>query len=161
MIVRPPGPASVSTPWSLIDVVNQICAANADLPLGGAGKFGRRALPSRDAVAGVVTGLRAALFPWHFGASDLSDEGLAYYVGRTLEASLSVLDDQVRIGLLFDCTHGEDPCETCARRAQEVTRELASRLPHLRRLLGMDALAAYDGDPAATSLHRPSFPMPG
>lgn len=161
MSVRPPGPASVSPSWSLTGVVNEICAANADLPLGGAGKFGRRALPSRDAVAGVVTGLRAALFPWHFGASDLSDEGLAYFVGRTLDASLSVLDEQVRIGLLFDCTHGEDPCETCARRARGATSELASRLPHLRRLLGMDALAAYDGDPAATSLHEAVFSYAG
>jgi serine O-acetyltransferase len=157
----PPGLAALHPSCSLTEVVNGICAANSDLLRGRTGRSGRRPLPSRDAIAGVVTGLRAALFPWHFGASDLSDEGLAYYVGRTLDASLSALNEQVRIGLLFDCAHGEDPCESCAHRAREVTGELASRLPHLRKLLGTDARAAYDGDPAATSLHEAIFSYAG
>jgi serine O-acetyltransferase len=148
-------------PWSLTNVVDAICEANRDLLRGRPGNSGRPALPSREAIASVIVGLRAALFPWHFGASHLSEEGLAYYVGRTLDASLLTLNDQVGVGLLFGCTHGDDPCETCARRAREVTRELALRLPHLRALLGTDARAAYEGDPAATSVDEPVFSYAG
>jgi serine O-acetyltransferase len=35
--------------------------------------LGIRDLPSREAVGSIVTGLRAALFPTHYGAPDLTD----------------------------------------------------------------------------------------
>src|SRR6185295_8649694 len=47
------------------------------------------------------------------------------------------------------------------RRAAEVTRELTFRLPAIRTLLGRDAQAAYDGDPAATSADEAVFCYPG
>ncbi len=157
--IRQVGPEPAT--WSLSAVVEAICQANGDLLRGRDGKSGRRSLPSREAVAGVVSGLRAALFPWHFGASDMSGEGLAYYVGRTLDASLAALDEQVRVGLLFDCQHGGEPCDVCPRRATEVARELAIRLPALRETLGSDARAAYEGDPAATSPDETIFSYAG
>jgi serine O-acetyltransferase len=157
--IRQVGPEPA--PWSLSAVVDAICQANGDLLRGRDGKSGRRSLPSREAVAAVVSGLRAALFPWHFGASDMSGEGLAYYVGRTLDASLAALDEQVRVGLLFDCQHGGEPCDMCPRRATEVVRELAARLPALRETLGSDARAAYEGDPAATSPDETIFSYAG
>jgi serine O-acetyltransferase len=141
-------------------VVNAICQANADLVPGRQGKLGRRSLPSREAVAGVASSLRAVLFPRHFGASDVSEDGLTYYVGRTLDAALDALERQVRVGLLFDCDHGGDDC-SCSRRATDVTRELATRLPAIRMLLGGDARAAYEGDPAATSPDEAVFSYAG
>ncbi len=153
--------AANGAPWSLAQVVDAICEANGDLLRTRLGRSGRSALPSREAIAGVVTGLRAALFPWHFGAPDLSSDGLAYYVGRTLDASLSALRAQVSIGLLFECAHEEAPCAACDRRSEAITHRFASRLPHLRHMLGSDARAAYEGDPAATSLHEPLFSYAG
>ena len=147
--------------WSLSGVVDALCAANEDLLHGKHRKEGRRALPSREVLTGVVSGLRAALFPWHFGTADVSEQGLVYYVGRTLDASLTALERQVHVGLLFDCGHDADPCEACARRATAVTRELAARLPAIRALLGRDARAAYEGDPAATSPDETVFSYAG
>jgi serine O-acetyltransferase len=146
---------SQAAAWSLSSVVDAICLANEDLVPG------RRAFPSREAVASVVSGLRAALFPRHFGAPDVSDGGLAYYVGRTLDASLGALESQIRVGLLFGCQHGGDPCTSCARRATEITHELATRLPAIRSQLGSDAQAAYEGDPAAKSPDEPVFSYAG
>lgn len=156
---RAPEPAPSA--WSLAPVVEAICQANADPMPGPSSKRGWRSLPSREAVAGVVSGLRAALFPRHFGASDVSEQGLAFYVGRTLDASLEALQTQVRVGLLFDCAHGGGPCEPCSRRATDVTRELATRLPRIRAALGSDARAAYEGDPAATSPDETVFSYAG
>ena len=157
--VRDAAPDSAA--WSLRAVVDAICLANGDLLRGRKGPLGRRPLPSREAVAGLVSGLRAALFPWHFGAPNLSSEGLAYYVGRTLDAALSVLEEQIRVGLLFDCPHGEDNCDSCSRGATAIVRKLASRLPALRETLGSDARAAYEGDPAATSPDETIFSYAG
>lgn len=133
-------------------VVDALCDANADLMRGRRARLGRHALPSREALVEIVAGLRAALFPGHFGASDLSNEGIHYYVGHRLDAALVTLREQVRRGLLFACPHcGEGPCAECEGRAEPLVRELTLRLPRVRNLLGSDAQAAYEGDPAATS----------
>jgi serine O-acetyltransferase len=132
-------------------VVEALCVANQGLLRGGLRRLERRTLPSRERIATIVTDLRGALFPWHFGAADVSQHGLAYYVGHTLERALSSLEEQVRVGLLFDCTHSATPCHACDERATEVIAAFTSRLPELRELLGTDARAAFEGDPAATS----------
>jgi len=129
-------------------VVDALCTSNADMLQGRRRKLGRYALPSREALAEIVHDLRASLFPGHFGASDLSDEGIHYYIGHTLDAALVALKEQVRRGLLFECPDAADPCEG---QAGPIVRELAVRLPRVRALLGSDARAAYEGDPAATS----------
>ena len=146
---------------SLAAVVEALCLANADLLRGGGRRLGRRALPSREALATIVKDLRAALFPWHFGAPDVSTEGLSYFVGRTLDTALAGLEEQVRVGLRFGCTHDVDACEECAERAPSITRDLSSRLPQIRATLESDARAAFEGDPAATSPDEALFSYAG
>ncbi len=146
---------------SLAAVVDALCLANADLLRGGGRRLGRRALPSREALGAIVRDLRAALFPWHFGAADVSGEGLRYFIGRTLDAALAGLEEQVRIGLLFGCGHDTEACRECAAKAPEITHDLASRLPKIRTMLESDARAAFDGDPAATSPDEALFSYAG
>lgn len=67
------------------------------------------------------------------------------------------LEEQVRVGLLFECAHCADPCEACGRRASEVMATFTARLPTVRKLLGTDAQAAFEGDPAATSADEAVF----
>lgn len=142
-------------------IVEALCAENANLLRGRRRKLGRNVLPSREAIARVAGELRAVLFPWHFGAADVSEDGLAYYVGRTLDGALAELREQVLVGFLFDCEHVEGRCATCEARASEVTTRFAQRLPALRQLLGSDAKAAFDGDPAATSPDEAVFSYAG
>ena len=167
----PPGPTSTvaksglarfrvhSVP--LAPIVDALCSANADL---GHGAGARRLLPSREALVQVVNDLRAALFPRYFGGSDLSDKGITYYVGQALDAALGSLHEQVRRDLQLACTHTQDEsgeCESCWQRASEVIQAFASRLPHVRALLGSDVQAAYEGDPAAMSADEAVFCYPG
>jgi serine O-acetyltransferase len=46
-------------------------------------------------------------------------------------------------------------------RAQQITIELLSRIPDMRRLLATDAQAAFDGDPACQNLDEVIFCYPG
>jgi serine O-acetyltransferase len=143
---------------ALADVVQALCDANRR---PSEGHHGTRLLPAPDALAEIVAELRSALFPWHFGARDLTDDGLAYYVGRTLDACLRSLERQIQLGFAFACGHASSPCRVCAARATEATREFVTRLPELRALLGTDALAAFESDPAATSPDEAIFCYPG
>jgi serine O-acetyltransferase len=117
-------------------------------------------LPSRDALIRVAAGLRAALFPSHFGPSDLSDEGADSFVGYTLDRTLGALHEQIRRGLCAACTT-PDECANCKQRAATMTRAFAEQLPAIRAMLEKDVRAAYDGDPAATSLEEAIFSYPG
>lgn len=120
-----------------------------------------RELPSREAIAQVVQGLSAALFPTHYGRPDLSDESIDYYVGNTLHGALAILSEQVRRGLFFandaNAEHDEDLADT----AIEITRRFAAQLPDIRALLVSDLQAAFHGDPAATSAAEILLCYPG
>ncbi len=170
---RPAEDGQVAGSWSLAPVVDALCAANAELVRGRGSRLGAGALPSREVLAGIEVNLRAALFPGHFGAPDLTDEGIKYYVGHTLDTALVALEEQIRRGFLFACPHAgphaahgpcasrDRDCDACVRLAGPVTRQFAARLPHIRALLGNDARAAYEGDPAATSPDEAVLCYPG
>jgi len=147
--------------WNLIRVVDSLAAANADLLPHRRRTLGRHVLPSREALEGIIADLRAALFPGHFGATDLSESGMRNYIGHRLDAALFALQAQVRRGLLFAREQGEADSRADERHAIEVTREFAQQLPAIRVLLGSDARAAFDGDPAATSPDETVFCYPG
>ena len=155
-------PASPASPtWDIVAVVDQLSAANADLLPGWQRRFGRHVMPSPETLDEVIRGLRAALFPAHFGAPDLSSGGIKSYVGHRLDGALFDLQEQVRRGFLFASANGEHDSDLCEQRSVEVMREFAGRLPAVRQLLGSDARAAYEGDPAATSPDEAVFCYPG
>lgn len=47
-----------------------------------------RELPSREAMHKLLQHLQAALFPTHYGHTDLSDETIDYFVGSQLNTGL-------------------------------------------------------------------------
>jgi serine O-acetyltransferase len=145
---------------SLAPVVDALCLQAEALapPRNGNGRI---VLPSRDAVLACVEGLRAAFFPGYFGAADLSDEHLHYYVGATLDRVLHGLEEQVRRGLAFAERHEDESCAHCADRAAAICSAFLARLPEVRRLVGSDVEAAYEGDPALKIKDEAIFSYPG
>ncbi len=145
---------------ALAPVVDQLCAAAA--ALGGRRNGGHRiVLPSRDVVIECVEALRAVFFPGYFGATDLSDEHLHYYIGATLDRVLHLFEEQVRRGIAFAEKHDYETCEHCGGRAAEVMKAFLGRLPEVRRLVSSDVDAAYEGDPALKIKDEAIFSYPG
>jgi len=120
-----------------------------------------RELPSKTALVGILQGLCAALFPTHYGRAGLTDESIDYFVGDTLNTTLSLLSEQIRRGLVFSTDAGKLSGTQLTERAQQITREFASQLPAIRALLVSDLQAAYQGDPAATSIAEILLCYPG
>ena len=118
-------------------------------------------LPSREAVAGIVEALVAALYPRHFGPNALSEVSLDIYVADTIEQALRRLRREVGRELRFAdqesaTKHGEIDLQTMT-----IVAEFAHDLPRIRALLDSDIRAAYEGDPAAKSLDEVVFCYPG
>lgn len=125
-------------------------------------------LPSRAALVEVVTGLRAALFPGHFGdpslTGSLAGDAVDFFVGHTLAAALAGLEEQIARALRFADEHKVGPA--CAdgplrAEARRLTQAFAAQLPSIRVLLESDIQAGFDGDPAAKSLDEVLFCYPG
>jgi serine O-acetyltransferase len=122
---------------------------------------GIRELPSRDAIIRIVDGLRASMFPTHYGAPDLTDETVDYYVGHTLDSTLRLLSEQVRRALRFLPEHAETSEADLAALAFQITRTFGTQLPSIRALLVSDIQAAYAGDPAAQHITEILLCYPG
>jgi serine O-acetyltransferase len=141
---------AVQSDWNLATVVSELRKSRETTHnIRHKGRI--RELPSREALGQILQGLLAVLFPTHHGRPDLSDESIDYFVGNTLNSTLVVLAEQVRRGLLFVTDADADNDATLSHKAIEITREFAGRLPSIRALLVSDLLAAFNGDPAATS----------
>lgn len=115
--------------------------------------------PSREAVHKIAERLQALLFPGYFEPNEESlisypeklEHGLAWVFEQLLE--------QVRRDL---CFRQKVPLhDSCAVRAKDKVCQFLETLPRLRRLLALDAQAAYHGDPAAESPEETIFCYPG
>jgi len=145
-------------------IVDALHGANEAFMTGRPRQRGWHGLPSRQAISEIFDDLRAVLFPRHFGAADVTRDGLRYAIGARLDKAWRLLAAQVRRGLSYSCHHdgaGEELCAACDGEAAQVAAQVVASLPRIRSLLGTDVQAAYDGDPAAKFLDETLFCYPG
>ncbi len=144
-------------------VVERLCAQGDVLATPLRKTYRGHHLPSRAEVVQMVELLRSVFFPGYFGNRDITEESLPFHVGATVDRATQVMVDEIQRGLCFACAKAPAariPAE-CTRQAQRITASFLDRLPELRRLLALDAVAAYEGDPAASSTSETIFCYPG
>ncbi|NOU45034.1 MAG: serine acetyltransferase [Methyloglobulus sp.] len=117
-------------------------------------------LPSRKVLSTVLDNLAAVMFPNRLGLPDLTDEGIDYFVGHTLDSLLKELNKQIRLELQFEAEHQGIVSDTHTK-AISITRQFAAQLPAVRALIDTDIQAAYEGDPAALSIDEVLVCYPG
>jgi serine O-acetyltransferase len=147
----------------LSEVVNELHAQRDTLATPLRRTFRGHPLPSRGEVGAVVELIRSVIFPGYFGNRDVTDESLGYHMGATLHRASLILVDEIHRGLCFACTRdaAERTPASCLNRAKRIAAQFLQRLPELRRLLALDAVAAYEGDPAAPDPSEAIFCYPG
>ncbi|MFZ2726667.1 MAG: serine O-acetyltransferase EpsC [Methylococcaceae bacterium] len=118
-------------------------------------------LPSRKVLSEVVSQLSTVLYPNRLGTVERSDEGIDYFVGHTLDTALTALFEQIRRECRFKAEQNGNAEINCCQLASDINRQFAARLPAIRTLLDSDLVAAYEGDPAATSLDEVLVCYPG
>ncbi|MFI3196411.1 MAG: serine acetyltransferase [Methylococcaceae bacterium] len=118
-------------------------------------------LPSRKALVGVLDGLSAVLFPNRLGSGDLTDDSVDYFVGHTLDTALRTLFEQLGRECRFKVEQQGLFGVDCQQQATMINCAFARQLPKIRQLLDSDLLAAFEGDPAASSLDEVLICYPG
>ena len=145
-------------------------------------------LPSFEAIVGIIEEVRRLLFPGFYAEEHLPSVGREYRVGhwltrlhqtltRVLSLALShersvrsvhkheLCDDQyenqshkgLRAAKVDSLVNSNDLCAE----ADRLATKLLNSLPDLRRQLILDAQAALEGDPAASSLEEIILTYPG
>src|SRR5690554_8144169 len=135
--------------WQLDTIVEQLREARSEWrsAQGRTHEPGDRELPSRTAMKSIVESLAGALFPMRLGPADLRKANEDFYVGHTLDQALNLLLQQAMLELRH--THRKNPLDPddLLQQARDIVRRFAAELPHLRRILDTDVMAAYRGDP--------------
>jgi serine O-acetyltransferase len=126
--------------------------------------LGHKPLPSREAVAAILTDLLDILYPGYWRRQNLHIGNVEYHVGDLIDHLHDALTQQVVRALRHE--HDQTPREgrpaiDLEALAQQKTVELLKRLPDVRMVLEQDAQAAFEGDPAAKSHHEIIFCYPG
>ncbi len=118
-------------------------------------------MPSVDVLEEVMVYLRRILFPGYFAHSEVTPDTMRYYIGANVDKVLRLLSEQIHRGFCFPCQEDADSgCDRCREDSRDLTLRFVRKLPEIRRLLATDALAAYQGDPAAKSVGETIFCYP-
>lgn len=116
-------------------------------------------IPSANELLKIVNLLRSIIFPGYYGKSSICCTTLKYHTGVNLEKVYDLLTKQIYAGICFGShlNHeiGDEKCQVCGEKekgnARTICNQFIKKLPYIRQILATDVLAAYNGDPAATS----------
>jgi len=127
----------------------------------GADLFLGRELPSPPEVAAIVSLIRELLLPGCTGAAQPKPSLLHSSVEGQIATLRVKLAQQLCRGLIYQWPSPQPDCCECESQAEKIAAQFLGTLPELRRLLLLDVRAAFDGDPAASSLDEVVFSYPG
>ncbi|MFP4416225.1 MAG: serine O-acetyltransferase EpsC [Chitinivibrionales bacterium] len=109
-------------------------------------------LAGRNEIYTVLDDILAALFPGCYGRESVALGDMNFYLGDILRHISFKLGKHIRESFKYRCLKRNcDNC-TCQSKAEESLMAFIESLPAIRAVLLEDIKAAYDGDPAATSL---------
>jgi len=149
----------------LPELTQQILATYQSI--GQINHLGHCPLPSLTGVIEILDDLKEVLFPGYRRRQNLHSGNVAYHVGNLIDGLHDALTQQVAralrhehdLRLKTECGVGTEVDFEALGQAKTV--QFLRRLPVVRALLASDVQAAFDGDPAATSLDEIIFCYPG
>lgn len=118
------------------------------------------ALPNERAVLEAYRHLAPAMYMGFYSRRALNRKNLRYSVSEHLYPAYEILVDQIaRAHTYEEAQHAVSPRPRGW--SEQVVLRLFARIPALRRCLAGDVLAAYQGDPSASSIEEVVFSFPG
>lgn len=105
-------------------------------------------LPSQLAVDEIIDIVRSVIFPGHFGHRCSRRQNMHYWLGTQVDRLGELLTAQVASA--FSMIESYDA--VCAGKCMGAVEQFMLQLPQVREALTADAVAIYQGDPAAISV---------
>ncbi len=111
-------------------------------------------LPRRQAVYEILTALFKIIYPGYVGGDSVRRSNQGYYIGGLLAEIADALTEQVSKAFRYRCRLQNCESAECDHSAIGVVTHLLEKLPAIREALKEDIDAAFEGDPAASSLEE-------
>lgn len=108
-------------------------------------------MPSTEKLDEIVKLLQAIFFPGYFGVDDAK---------KNLHLVEKKLKKQILRGFCFFCKEEQESCSKCVDKSEAISYNFIQTIPVIKHLLSTDAIAAYEGDPAASSVSETIFCYP-
>jgi len=118
-------------------------------------------LPLRGRILEILELLREVVFPGYTGAKEVTSSNISLVIGDILGQVYSQLVEQIERALLHQCRLKQCDSDSCRVMAQDAAEHLLRQLPKIRSTLKTDIQAAFDSDPAASSLEEIVLSYPG
>jgi serine O-acetyltransferase len=117
------------------------------------------ALPNKRAVIQALNHLKPVIYMGFYSQRSLTRDSLRYGVSEHLYPAYEALVEQIGRAVTYEArVRGRPPKPPNWQ--EDVVLGLLNQLPELRRVLNVDVTAAYEGDPAASSIEEIVFSYP-
>ncbi len=128
---------------------------------GGINLDESRNFPNRQNVIAVLSDLQCLIFPGFRVAEEIDAQTLRFVTGERVNRVISMLTREIQKALLYVVQDPAVEQSHCFTLAEQASRALIDELPEIRRKIGRDVQAAYEGDPAAKSTEEVIVSYPG
>jgi serine O-acetyltransferase len=118
------------------------------------------ALPNRRTVIEAYSHLAPAVYMGFYSRHALDRSNLRSSIATHLKRAFKLLAEQIDRAVTYEERRRHASASRPPGWGEEVVLRLFRRLPELRRVLDTDLRAAYDGDPAASSVEEIVFSYP-
>jgi serine O-acetyltransferase len=117
------------------------------------------ALPNKRAVIQALNHLKPVIYMGFYSQRSLTRDSLRYGISEHLYPAYEALVEQISRAITYEARVRGQPSRSESW-PEDVVLGLLNRLPELRRILNADLTAAYEGDPAASSIEEIVFSYP-
>ncbi len=132
---------------------------------GGINKAGIDNFPVRENVVAVLHDLQCLIFPGYRTAEELDSVNLRYITGQRVNRIISMLTKEIQKALTYKSIQHDENSQIkqshCFGLAEKSAWAMIEAIPEIRRLARLDAIAAFNGDPAAKSGDEVIVSYPG
>ena len=136
--------------------------------LGGINGEGINNFPNRENVVSVINDLQCLVFPGYRTAEDIDSHNIRYITGQRVNKIVNMLTKEIEKALIYERTTKNESITaeelekcSCYEKAEKITLGLLEALPEIRRLIHLDVIALFEGDPAAKSDEEVIVSYPG
>ena len=118
------------------------------------------ALPNKRAVITAFNHIMPVLYMGFYSTRALNRTNLRYAISEHLYPAQDILVEQIDRAVRYQERMGQLSEQKPEGWSEDVVLRLFENIPALRRVLNTDVRAAYDGDPAASSIEEVVFSYP-
>ncbi len=117
-------------------------------------------LPNKRAVISAFNHIMPVLYMGFYSTRALNRTNIRYALSEHLYPAQDILVEQICRALRYQERMGQVREQKPEGWSEEVVLRFFKKIPELRRVLNTDVRAAYDGDPAASSIEEVVFSYP-